>query len=150
MADWAWWLVMAGVLVTVEIFTGTFYLLMLALGLVAGGMVALAGLGTASQFIAASAVGSLATLLLRKSRFGAKNRRNPAHDPNVNLDIGKTLVVDAWQPVPGGVNRSRVSYRGAMWDVELENGEEAKPGLFVIQEIRGNRLIVRNVSESSG
>ena len=33
MADWINWLVAAGVLVVLELFTGTFYLLMMAIGL---------------------------------------------------------------------------------------------------------------------
>jgi membrane protein implicated in regulation of membrane protease activity len=41
---------------------------------------------------------------------------------------------------------ARVSYRGALWDVELLSGADARPGLFVIREVRGNRLIVSNSS----
>lgn len=147
MADWAYWFAAAGVLVAVEIFTGTFYLLMLALGLAAGGLVALTGLGMAFQFIVAGIIGAIATLLMNKSRFGAKNRRHPAHDPNVNLDIGKTLAVNEWQSVPGGPTQARVSYRGAMWDVELGSGAQARAGMFVIREVRANRLIVENVAD---
>ncbi|WAW10521.1 NfeD family protein [Oxalobacter vibrioformis] len=147
MADWAYWFAAAGALVAVEIFTGTFYLLMLALGFAAGGLIALTGLGLAFQLIAGGIVGACATLLLNKSRFGAKNRHHPAHDSNVNLDIGKTLTVNEWQSVPGAPDQARVSYRGAMWDVELKTGEQAKAGTFVIREIRANRLIVENAAE---
>ncbi|MFS2021308.1 NfeD family protein, partial [Massilia sp. CT11-108] len=35
MAEWMGWLVAAGVLVILELFTGTFYLLMIAIGLAA-------------------------------------------------------------------------------------------------------------------
>ncbi len=147
MADWVWWFVAAGALVAVEIFTGTFYLLMLSLGIAAGGIVALTGFGTPFQFIAAGIIGTIAILLLKKSRFGLKNRTDAAQDPNVNLDIGKTLTVNEWQSQPGGPSRARVSYRGAMWDVELESGEKGGAGVFVIREIRANRLIVENVAQ---
>ena len=33
MADWIMWLIAAGVLVALELFSGTFYLLMMALGM---------------------------------------------------------------------------------------------------------------------
>ena len=147
MADWVYWFAVAGVLVAVEIFTGTFYLLMLALGLVAGGIVALTGLGIVFQFAAAGIIGAVVTLLLNRSRFGARNRRHHTHDPNVNMDIGKNLVVSEWHAVPGGSSQSRVSYRGAMWDVELGKGGNASPGMFVIREVRANRLIVENITE---
>ena len=42
MADWIMWLVAAGVLVALELFSGTFYLLMVAIGALAGGLQALA------------------------------------------------------------------------------------------------------------
>lgn len=147
MADWVYWFAAAGVLVAVEIFTGTFYLLMLALGLAAGGLVALTELSIAFQFIAGGIVGAIATLLLNKSRFGARNKHHPAHDPNVNLDIGKTLTINEWQSVPDAPSQARVSYRGAMWDVELGSGGQARSGTFVIREIRANRLIVENVAQ---
>ena len=147
MADWAFWFAAAGILVAVEIFTGTFYLLMLALGFAAGGVVALAGLGIAFQLVAGGVVGAISTLLLKKSRFGSKKRHSPAHDPNVNLDIGKTVMVHEWQSLPGAPSQARVSYRGAMWDVELGRDGQPTPGIFVIREVRANRLIVENVSE---
>ncbi|MDL2285043.1 NfeD family protein [Oxalobacter sp. OttesenSCG-928-P03] len=147
MADWAYWFAAAGILVAVEIFTGTFYLLMLALGFAAGGVVALAGPGIAFQLIAGGIVGAVATVLLKKSRYGPKNRRSPAHDPNVNLDIGKTLTVSEWQSAPGAPSQARVSYRGTMWDVELGSGGQPRSGVFVIREVRANRLIVENASE---
>ena len=53
-----WWL-MAGVLVVAELATGTFYLLMIALGAVAGALAAHAGLGTEVQLSAAAVVAAL-------------------------------------------------------------------------------------------
>lgn len=147
MADWVLWLIAAGVMVAVEIFSGTFYLLVLALGCVAGGLIALAGWGQALQFAGAGTAGAIATLLLAKSRFGMKKRLSPARDPSVNLDIGKVLAVHEWQTGAGGIRRARVSYRGAMWDVELVGKAEAHPGLFVIREIRSNCLMVERMPE---
>jgi membrane protein implicated in regulation of membrane protease activity len=137
MADWINWLVAAGVLVVLELFTGTFYLLMIAIGLGFGALAALGGVSGALQTIIAAAVGVLATGLLRRSRFGRPTRGNAARDPNVNIDIGQHLRVDAWH---GGT--ARVMYRGALWDVELGPGAHPAAGNFKIVEVQGSRLIV--------
>jgi membrane protein implicated in regulation of membrane protease activity len=138
MADWSYWLAAAGLTVILELFVGTFYLLMIAIGLAAGGIVALLGFGEALQLLVAAVVGIAATVVLRRSRYGrAQERVQAERDPNVNLDIGQTVHVPAWQD---GV--ARVMYRGALWDVELAAGATAAPGQYIIREIRGSRLIV--------
>ncbi len=138
MADWSMWFVAAGATVILELFSGTFYLLMIAIGLAAGGALALLGAGPSLQTLAAAVVGLVATGLLRRSRYGRPGARgNAARDPNVNLDIGQTVNVPHWQD-----GAARVMYRGALWDVELEPGVPPAPGQFIIREIRGSRLIV--------
>lgn len=51
-----WW-ILAGLLVAVELATGTFYLLMLATGAVAGALAAHAGLPPSAEIVAAAIVG---------------------------------------------------------------------------------------------
>jgi len=140
MANWINWLVAVGVVVVLELFIGTFYLLMIAIGLGFGALAAFAGLSGAAQTIVAAVVGVIATGLLHRSRFGRPARGNPARDPNVNLDIGQHLRVEQWQ---GG--QARVMYRGAMWDVELGQGAHAQAGVFKIVEVQGSRLIVTGI-----
>jgi membrane protein implicated in regulation of membrane protease activity len=137
MADWINWLVAAGVLVVLELFTGTFYLLMIAIGLAFGALAAFGGMSGAVQTIVAGVVGVLATGLLHRSRFGRPVRGNAARDPNVNIDIGQHITVDQWNN-----GRARVMYRGALWDVELGQGAHPQAGVFKIVEIQGSRLIV--------
>jgi len=137
MSDWTIWLIGAGVLVIAELFTGTFYLLMIALGLCAGALAALAGLSGPLQTLVAAAVGVAATLVLRRSRFGKAAHGEAANDPSINLDIGQRVRVPQWQD-----RRARVMYRGALWDVELRPGASDHPGDFRIVEVHGNRLIV--------
>lgn len=139
MSDWMAWLAAAGVLVILELFTGTFYLLMIAVGLAVGGLAALAGAGLPLQAIVAGVVGVLATGLLHRSRFGRPVRSESSRDRNVNLDIGQRLTVDAWED-----GHARVRYRGALWDVELGQGATARPGDFRIVEVQGSRLVVAN------
>lgn len=149
MTDWIVWSVLAGILVILELFTGTFYLLMIAIGFAAGGLAALVGAGNPLQTIIAAAVGVAATYALRRSKLGKFNKTNSARDRNVNLDIGETLTVDEWKPGVDARHTARVMYRGAMWDVELEHGAQARPGLFMIREIRGSRLFVANAASNT-
>lgn len=139
MVDWMSWLIMAGMLVILELFTGTFYLLMIAIGLAAGGLVALAGAGFAAQALAAGLVGVCATGLLYRSRFGRASKRDAGRDRNVNLDIGQQVTVPAWDN-----GRARVMYRGALWDVELGQGATPRAGDFRIVEVQGSCLVVAN------
>ncbi|MYN28407.1 NfeD family protein [Duganella levis] len=138
MSDWSYWLAAAGVTVILELFSGTFYLLMIAIGLVAGAVAAFLGLGEVVSLLVAAVVGVAATVVLRRSRYGKQQQRVQAErDPNVNLDIGQTVNVPAWQD-----GAARVMYRGALWDVELAPGSNAAPGPYTIREVRGSRLIV--------
>jgi membrane protein implicated in regulation of membrane protease activity len=139
MTDWMNWMVGAGILVVAELFTGTFYLLMIAIGLAFGGIAALLGLNGPAQTLIAAAVGLVATAILHRSRFGRPSRQSATRDQNVNLDIGGRVTVPSWQD-----GRARVMYRGALWDVELGSGAIPEAGDFRIVEVQGNRLIVAN------
>ncbi|MEI5997760.1 NfeD family protein [Paraburkholderia bengalensis] len=133
-----WW-IGAGVLVVLELIHGTFYLLMVALGFVAAALARLAGADLTLQFGIAAVVALAAVLVLRKSRFGRKTRTRAeaARNPDVNLDIGSTLVVPAWH-----AGHARTSYRGATWDVELSPGEPEDANVYEITALRGNCLVV--------
>ncbi len=144
MTEWMLWFGLAGGLVILEMFTGTFYLLMIGIGFAAGGVIAIAGGGGAFQLIIAAVVGIVATYLLHRSKWGKNVTRDAGRDPNVNLDIGQMLTVDVWGGDVHGTRTARVMYRGAMWDVELEHGASAHSGVYVIREVRANRLIVAN------
>ncbi|MFC5478840.1 NfeD family protein [Massilia suwonensis] len=139
MSDWMNWLVGAGILVIAELFTGTFYLLMIAIGLACGGIAALLGLSGPIQTLIAAATGLVATSILHRSRFGRPAKISASRDQNVNLDIGGRVSVPSWQN-----GRARVMYRGALWDVELGPGALAEAGEYRIVEVQGNRLIVSN------
>ncbi len=144
MTNWMTWLVLAGVLVILEVFSGTFYLLMVAIGFGAGGLAAWLGASDTWQVVVAALVGVGATTALRKSKFGKTRKTDAARDPNVNLDIGQILSIDEWKNNEGQQYVARVTYRGAMWDVELQHNADPRPGLFAIREIQGSRLIVAN------
>ena len=59
--DWSaatWWWVVAGALVAAELYSGTFYMLMLALGCAAGSLAAMAGMGYSAQVVTAAVLGA--------------------------------------------------------------------------------------------
>ncbi len=149
MDDWMMWLILAGVVVALELFTGTFYLLMLGIGMLAGCVAALLGIGREWQIIIAGVVGAVASLMLHYSRFGYRSRKQIAtRNPDVNLDIGQSIHVHAWHDQGNGSYTARAMYRGAEWDVELRQNAAAG-GLFQIDEIIGNRLIVRPAHDAA-
>lgn len=137
MAHWMIWLLAAGAVVILELFSGTFYLLMIAAGIAAGGIAALLGAGPSLQTLVAAFIGVVATLLLRRSKYGKARRPQAANDPNINMDIGQNIAVGHW--VDGA---ARVMYRGALWDVELAPGADSEARNYVIREVRGSHLIV--------
>jgi membrane protein implicated in regulation of membrane protease activity len=119
MDDWVIWLMAAGIVVLVELFTGTFYLLMVALGMVAGAILAGLHASLSWQLLVGGAVGAVASWLLHNSKYGYRQRRvDSARNPDVNMDVGQQLRVDAWQDQGHGRLVARAQYRGAQWDVE--------------------------------
>ena len=132
-----WWIA-AGVLVAAELATGTFYLLMVALGCVAGAAAAYLGLGSSAQLVAAAVLGGGATYAwhLKRSREPRAAPAESNHD--VNLDIGQTVQVQSWN----ADGSARVQYRGAPWSVRLAQAGAATPGPHVIVAVRGSELHV--------
>ena len=139
MTAWMIWIALAGALVILELLTGTFYILMIAIGLAFGAVVAVLGYGMAAQIISAAIVAVAATALLHRTRLGRPARGDSSRDPNMNIDIGQSVKVDAWHE-----GKARVMYRGALWDIELGPGAIAEAGSFKIVEVQGNRLVVAN------
>ena len=139
MNTWMVWLVLAGVLVAFELFTGTFYVLMIAVGMAFGAVAAMLGMSSPMQILVAAVVGVIATGLLHRSRFGRPVRQDAARDRNVNLDIGESVQVEQWNGA-----KARAMYRGAQWDIDLAPGATAGAGAFKIVEVQGSRLVVAN------
>lgn len=141
MADSTLWWLLAGSAVALELFTGTFYLLMLAVGMVAAALAAHAGAGTTVQLIVAAIVGSAAVVgwyLVKKRRDGDPSVRSMR---SVNLDVGEMIQIDEWNPD----GTASVKYRGAQWTVIQRPGNAPTPGTYRVAELVGNRLLVDKV-----
>jgi membrane protein implicated in regulation of membrane protease activity len=135
MSAWIWWMVLAFGLLILELLTGTFYLLVIAVAIAAGGLANLAGAPFTLQLVVAAVIGLAGSLWLRRSRLG---RLASESDALQNLDIGQAVRIDSW----GADNTARAHYRGAEWDVLLAPGETPTPGDFVIRSVQGSRLVV--------
>lgn len=141
MADSTVWWLLSGAAVVLELLTGTFYLLMLAVGLAAGALAAHLGLGLTAQLVLAAVIGSVATGMLYVLRRRRSTDPSVRSLRSVNLDVGEIVTVDAWQPD----GTASVRYRGAQWQVITRSGEPEGAGSYRVAELVGNKLLVEKV-----
>ena len=140
--DWSastWWWIAAGVLLAGELLTGTFYVLMLAIGCVFGALAGYAGISFFAQVVVAVVVGGAAVLAWDRKRRRDPTRVPPAANRDINLDIGEPVQVDGWN----ADGTARVPYRGSAWNVRYIGEGPAVPGAHVIAEVRHNELALR-------
>jgi membrane protein implicated in regulation of membrane protease activity len=136
------WFILAAGLVILELLTGTFYLLVLALGCAGGGIAAWLGLGISAQLIATALVCIVGwALLRRRQRRNTEGLPELDSDAAVNFDIGQKIQVASWS-VEG---HSTVMHRGSQWQAELAQGSKSDPGMFTVVKVVGNKLILRHI-----
>ena len=129
---------------SIELMTGTFYLLMIALGLAAAAVATHLGAGNAAQIITAAVVGGGSVLVWRSIKIKQPASLPASVNADVNLDIGGTVQVESWQPD----GTSTVSYRGATWRVVHRNAEATAThaaGAHRIVEVIGSRLTLEKI-----
>ena len=133
-----WWIA-AAVLVALELGSGSFYLLMLAVGAAAGALAAHLGLDSALQWSAAAVLATalVGALYLQRRR---RPRRSTQTNRDLNLDIGSVLEVARWD----GATSTRVRWRGTEWQARLGHGR-ALPGRFRIAAVDANTLVLDEV-----
>jgi membrane protein implicated in regulation of membrane protease activity len=132
-----WWL-LAALVVIAELMTGTFYLLMISLGLVAGALAAHLGVSTSMQFIVAAVVGGGATLAWHFYKSKQPGVAKAEANKDVNQDVGAVLHVAHWN----ADGSAAVKYRGAQWAVVAAPGVAHHAGSFRVKEVVGSRLVV--------
>ena len=133
-----WWLATGGA-VAVELLTGTFYLLMMAIGCAAAALSAHMGWSTTAQVVVAALVGGGAVIGWHLRQMKRRKQEPPAQaNANVNLDIGESVQIDAWNPD----GTADVHYRGARWTAVHRAGVLPSPGPHRVAELVGNRLLV--------
>ncbi|MEY4747965.1 MAG: hypothetical protein RIQ60_179 [Pseudomonadota bacterium] len=135
-----WWIA-AGAAIAAELTSGTFFLLMIALGLGAGGLAAALGSGLVGQLLAAAMVGGGAVALWSLRRAGRAAAALPAaSNPDVQSDIGSHVHVRHWQ----ADGTARVRYRGADWSARWGGSGNAPTGSgdHLVQAVDGNQLVL--------
>ena len=135
-----WWL-LAGIAIVVELTTGTFYLLMLAIGLAAAAVAAQLGASTVTQLLVAAVVGGGAVVAWYFIRGRRPASASASTNRDVNLDIGETVNVESWNPD----GTATVKYRGANWTVMHRPGNPPSSGPHRVAEVIGSRLLVDKI-----
>lgn len=132
-----WWLI-GGALVAVELLTGTFYLLMLAIGMASAAVAAHLGASLTIQLVTAALVGGGAVVAWHLRKSQAPQELPAQSNANVNLDIGETVHITAWN----ADGTADVQYRGAHWTAIHRAGVSPSAGAHRVAELVGNRLLV--------
>lgn len=133
-----WWL-LAGGAVAVELITGTFYLLMIAVGLAAAALAAHAGAPLTVQVLVAAVVGGGTVVVWHWKRSKSARPAEAQANRDVQMDIGETVHVTAWNED----GTASVKYRGAQWTVVPADKHAAlTTGYFTVKSLDGNRLVV--------
>ena len=132
-----WWIA-AAILVGVEMMTGTFYLLIVAVACVAGGLVAYSGFDASWQWGVAAVIEVIGTaaVVLWKKKYATKPRLSN------NLDVGQRVSVLEWRDD----DTARVTYRGTQWDAVLDSPATPKREHMVIMGMRGAQLVLGPVA----
>ena len=132
-----WW-VAAGIAVAAELGTGTFYLLMIALGLAAAAVAAQLGVSMTAQLAIAALVGGGSTVAWHWRRARQRSDDPAESNRDVNLDIGDRVHVDGWTEE----RTARVRHRGTEWTARLPPGVEPRSGEHIVSAVEGNWLIL--------
>jgi membrane protein implicated in regulation of membrane protease activity len=137
-----WWIV-SGILVGIELLTGTFYLLMLALGAASAGLCALLGLSATVQFACAAAVGGGAVYLWHRKllKRGVLDVDDDVPTGLGSLDVGEEVLVEAWNPDGSTV----VKYRGSDWRARYQGAHVPSVGPHRIKAIKSNQLVLERL-----
>jgi membrane protein implicated in regulation of membrane protease activity len=130
-----YWFSLALILLGLEMVTGTFYLLVISIGMAAGGTVAFRGGSLSWQLMLCALTVIAGVFILRYWKNGQATKQVSA-----SLDIGLPVKVLHWHE--NGL--ARVFYRGAEWDAELESADMPRVNTLYIAAIRGSSLVLTN------
>ena len=137
-----WWIV-AGFFVSMELLTGSFYLLMLGLGAAVAAAGAMAGANQTVQFALAALVGGGAVYLwhrklLRRGMLGVDDYTSTGLG---SLDVGERVTVTQW--LPDGT--ARVHYRGSDWTARYHGAHVPASGPHRIRAVESNYLVLERL-----
>lgn len=138
MTPWMIWLALAALFAVIEMTSGTFYLLVLSLGAMAGAAAAGLEWQIALQLGVAAITTGLGWAVLYK--YGPRlSRRDAASSPDVNPDIGAAVRLSSL----GNAGQHQVNYRGAHWAARVEGGVADLTRDYTIVRVEGAVLILK-------
>jgi membrane protein implicated in regulation of membrane protease activity len=130
------WFALTGLLVIAELMLGSLYLLALALGSLAAGLVAYWQYGLTWQLVTAFGLSALAAWIVWLNRRANQAKPDATDDP----DVGQRVVLVSVSPL-------MVHYRGADWQAEwlepqLQPDALAVGGYYKVHAKQANRLVI--------
>ena len=143
MGDSTLWWIVAGFFVSLELLTGSFYLLMLALGAGAAAMAAMAGASQSQQLILAAVVGGGAVYLWHRRLLqrGVLGIADYTTSSLGNLDVGEQVTVAQW----GTDGTTHVHYRGSEWKARYHGAHVPAAGRHRIRAVESSYLVLERV-----
>jgi len=142
MADSTVWWLIAGAAIVLELLSGTIYLLLLSVGFAAAAVSAHLGASLSTQLVVAALVGVGAVLTWYLARRKDRAARPPSQaNPDINQDIGGTVMIESWGPD----GTTTVRYRGAQWTAIPRPGAAPATGMHRVAEVVGSRLVVDKI-----
>ena len=133
MDAYVFWFLLGLVLLGLEMVSGTFYLLVVAIAAAVGGAVAWLGMGIVMQLILSALTGIAGIFILRRTKG-----TQVVDTANASFDIGQPVHVLKWNDD----GSARVTYRGAEWDAQLEISDTPRGSTLYIASIQGSKLVL--------
>ena len=133
MSPHLYWILAAIALVIIELLTGTFYLLVLAIAAAAGGALAYLAMPFWIQAGVATTVAVLGVAVVHRYRAGTSGTSSGSNA----IDIGRRVTIESWVNETEGL--ARVRYRGTLWDAKVL-GERGPGTAYYIRGVDGSTL----------
>lgn len=133
METYVFWFLLGLVLLGLEMISGTFYLLVVAIAAFVGGAVAWLGMGIEMQLILSALTGVAGIFILRRTQ-----KTQVVDAANASFDMGQPVHVLKWNDD----GSARVTYRGAEWDAQLETHDMPRDATLYIASMQGSRLVL--------
>lgn len=130
------WLIAGTILIALELFTTTFYLLAITAGFFAAAAASVLPLGSTAQLLIASVVSLLAGFAIKKWKKARVRSEDMPSD-----DIGKIVQIETWLDE----RRARIHYRGSHWDaIAAPNCQASDTTTWYISANLGTQFEISN------
>ena len=141
---WWKWLIFAGVLLIVEIFTQGFLVFWFSVGAVAASIVSIFVDNPFIQLLVFGIVSTILIFFTKKFSDKIRNREGSGRSFNVNIVIGKTgTVIQEVSELKFGV----VKIGGSTWTAVTKNETIEVGEVIIVREVDGVKVVVERITE---